>query len=139
MSNKLAYCDTSKLRHRLYNKTAVLSTKSISMLVEEANRIMDESRLEVPVQSGTLQSIADVVVTRRSELKVAIKIGYGCNGDAYNEKSKMWASRYAVLVHEDMTLNHPNGGKAKFFEDPLRRGRQRIHDAMQVLLKEVGK
>lgn len=30
------------------------------------------------------------------------------------------ASAYAGLVHEDLDMPHPNGGKAKFLEDPVR-------------------
>lgn len=37
-----------------------------------------------------------------------------------NPKNMMQASTYAGRVHEDLDMPHPNGGKAKFLEDPVR-------------------
>lgn len=55
-------------------------------------------------------------------------IGYGGNGDPVNPKTGKRASEYMVKVHEDLEARHPRGGKAKFFEDPLREY-LRDHDA----------
>lgn len=40
--------------------------------------------------------------------------------NAINPKSSLPASAYAGTVHEDLDMAHPNGGKAKFLEDPVR-------------------
>lgn len=32
-----------------------------------------------------------------------------------------FSARHAAKVHEDLTMQHPNGGQAKFLEAPLRR------------------
>lgn len=40
--------------------------------------------------------------------------------DAVNPKSGLPASSYAAIVHEDLDMRHPGGGKAKFLEDPVR-------------------
>lgn len=37
-----------------------------------------------------------------------------------NPKNGLQASTYAGRVHEDLDMPHPNGGKAKFLEDPVR-------------------
>lgn len=37
-----------------------------------------------------------------------------------NSKNGLQASTYAGRVHEDLDMPHPNGGKAKFLEDPVR-------------------
>lgn len=37
-----------------------------------------------------------------------------------NPKNGLSASTYAATVHEDLDMPHPNGGKAKFIEDPVR-------------------
>lgn len=37
-----------------------------------------------------------------------------------NPKTGLPASAYASVVHEDLDMPHPNGGKAKFLEDPIR-------------------
>jgi hypothetical protein len=31
-----------------------------------------------------------------------------------------YSAPYAVYVHENLTANHPNGGQAKFLEQPMR-------------------
>lgn len=40
--------------------------------------------------------------------------------DAINPKSGLPVSAYAAVVHEDLDMPHPRGGKAKFLEDPVR-------------------
>lgn len=44
----------------------------------------------------------------------------GTYGDEINPRSGIPVSRYAGIVHEDLSLQHPRGGKAKFLEDPVR-------------------
>jgi hypothetical protein len=138
MTKSLMSCNTKKLRRALLEKAKIMSAGEIDIVVEEANRIMEESRLEVPVDSGTLQSIADVVVVRYSPTSADVVIGYGVNGDVYNAKSKQWASKYARLIHEDLSLNHPNG-HAKFFSVPVARGRVRIRRRIKALVRSVVK
>lgn len=31
-----------------------------------------------------------------------------------------YVAYYAIYVHEDLSMNHPNGGEAKYLEKPLR-------------------
>lgn len=40
--------------------------------------------------------------------------------NSINPKTGLPASTYAARVHEDLDMPHPNGGKAKFLEDPIR-------------------
>lgn len=103
--------------------------------------IMLESLGEVPVATGTLRSSAFLGVARRTDVKnyrYGAVMGYG---DARSLASTMdfgpieWlmepsnninpetglpASEYAAEVHENLSMPHPNGGKAKFLEDPVR-------------------
>lgn len=51
--------------------------------------------------------------------KVGLIKGHGV-GDAINPKNGLPASAYAAVVHEDLDMPHPRGGKAKFLEDPVR-------------------
>lgn len=37
-----------------------------------------------------------------------------------------YTMHYAVYVHEDLTANHPNGGQAKFLEQPAREMRTQL-------------
>lgn len=40
--------------------------------------------------------------------------------DPVNPKTGLPVSAYAAVVHEDLDMPHPRGGKAKFLEDPVR-------------------
>lgn len=110
---------------------------TISSVIEGVNRgtkwatelacqlIYEESQFQVPRDTGTLAESGFYAVERRTELaKSSYRyrgiIGYGGNGDPTNPKTLIPASVYARTVHEDLSAKHPNGGKAKFLEDPLR-------------------
>ena len=102
-------------------------TKSATELA--CQDILEESLRQVPRDTGTLASTAFYEVTRRTALKGYIYqgvigyaglVGAGAGRDAYNPVSRRYASEYAVRVHEDLSAEHPNGGKAKFLEDPVR-------------------
>lgn len=103
--------------------------------------IMSDSLEQVPVDTGTLISSSYFGVSRRSDLRsyrYGAVLGYGTpegiedvvslggidwireptNG--VNPKNGHQASTYAGRVHEDLDMPHPNGGKAKFLEDPIR-------------------
>lgn len=97
---------------------------------EQACReILEESLKQVPMDTGTLASTGFYEVQRNastSRYTYEGIVGYGgssgpgANHDAINMKSAAFVSEYAVRVHEDLDANHPNGGKAKFLEDPVR-------------------
>lgn len=38
---------------------------------------------------------------------------------------------YAIIVHEDLEMNHPNGGQAKYLEQPLRENKKRMADIIR--------
>lgn len=103
--------------------------------------IMSESLGQVPVDTGTLISSAFLGVSRRTDIgsyRYGAILGYGDPeylstavdfgpidwhmepSNNINPKSGLQASTYAARVHEDLDMPHPNGGKAKFLEDPMR-------------------
>lgn len=97
---------------------------------EQACReILEESLKQVPRDTGTLASTAFYDVSRNMLTKrytyqgvvgYAGSAGGGTSHDRLNPKSGANVSSYAVRVHEDLDAKHPNGGKAKFLEDPVR-------------------
>jgi len=108
---------------------------------QAAWEIMSDSLGEVPVDTGTLISSAYLGISRRTDIKsyrYGAVLGYGDTKgintqvdfgpidwampptDNINPKSGFQASTYAAKVHEDLDMSHPNGGKAKFLEDPIR-------------------
>lgn len=103
--------------------------------------IMSESFAQVPVDTGTLYDSAYFGVSRRTDVKnyrYGAIMGYGDTegiggaiglgpiewikepNNGINPKNGFQASTYAAKVHEDLDMPHPNGGKAKFLEDPVR-------------------
>lgn len=96
---------------------------------QACQEILEESLRQVPRDTGTLASTAFYDVQRRRSTKnytyegvvgYAGQAGAGMSHDRVNPKSGAAASKYATKVHEDLSAMHPNGGKAKFLEDPVR-------------------
>lgn len=101
-------------RQRFRQRARVTFTDAFSTrLVKRANegvkeimeKVFEESQQEVPYDTGRLQESGKLRDTGKS-----IIITYG-NSEV----------NYAEVQHEDLSLNHPNGRKAKFIEDPLNR------------------
>lgn len=103
--------------------------------------IMSDSFSQVPIDTGTLYNSAFFGVSRRTDIKsyrYGAILGYGSvegiarevdfgpvewikePDNGVNPKNGFQASTYAAKVHEDLDMPHPNGGKAKFLEDPVR-------------------
>lgn len=96
---------------------------------QACQEILEDSLRQVPRDTGTLASTAFYDVQRRRTTKrytyegivgYAGMVGAGYSHDRFNPKSRRAASEYAFIVHEDLGAVHPNGGKAKFLEDPVR-------------------
>lgn len=96
---------------------------------QACKEILEESLKQVPRDTGTLASTAFYSVNRRMSTKrytyegvvgYAGQSGAGMSHDRVNPKSGKAASKYVFIVHEDLEAAHPNGGKAKFLEDPVR-------------------
>src|SRR5262245_6375911 len=41
---------------------------------------------------------------------------------------------YAIYVHEDLTMNHPHGGQAKFLEEPAKK---LVNDMTEIVREQV--
>ena len=78
-------------------------------LEAEAEAILDQSRMLVPVQTGLLLSTGLVEPTYMTTTGVAVTISYGGHGLA----------PYAARIEFDTHLNHPNGGQAHFLQEPF--------------------
>jgi hypothetical protein len=78
-------------------------------LHDEGEEIMRVSAGYVPVKSGALRGTGFVDKPVFVPDGVTIRLHYG-GGPAKD---------YAVKQHEDLTLHHPTGGKAKYLELPF--------------------
>lgn len=97
-------------------------------LYEEANRIFNESQALVPVDTGALRSSGQVTLPQQGASGVQVTIGYGGA-----------AAPYAIYVHERMELNHPNGGQAKYLEEPVMAAADGIADRLADTLDAIAK
>lgn len=84
-----------------------------AILNRAAERIYRNSQQLVPVDTGALKRSAKIIraSTRKDSDKVTAAVQYGMAG-AFRDVF------YAVVVHEDLSAKHPNGGEAKFLEKP---------------------
>jgi hypothetical protein len=76
-------------------------------VVDYAFAIMGESMEECPHDTGDLRRSNFVDEVEDVGMIISLVMGY--------------ALYYAVYVHENLFARHPNGGKAKFLEDPMMR------------------
>lgn len=74
--------------------------------------LLRQSRNEVPYDQGDLSNSGKVTVVRR---------------DDEVEGAVSFDTPYAVVQHEDPTLQHQDGRKAKYLGDPLRENAPRYH------------
>lgn len=96
-----------------------LGNGSRKALIAACEEILDESMIQVPVETTTLMNSAFYEITGDYKTGWNAILGYGGNGDPINPKTGKPASSYMLAVHEDLTAHHPIG-KAKYLEDPVR-------------------
>jgi hypothetical protein len=71
-------------------------------LAKGVEHVLTESRKQVPIEEGTLER-SGVASVDEASLRGAVS----------------YDTPYAVRQHEDLTLRHDPGRKAKYLEDPL--------------------
>ena len=89
--------------------------KGLRKLGEE---ILTEAKELCPVDSGTLRQSGSV---RANSKNKTVEISFN--------------TPYALKQHEEMSYNHPNGGQAKYLEQPFN---ERVKDAQWYAEKEIG-
>jgi hypothetical protein len=87
-------------------------------LKKAAEHLLTEARKEVPLEHGTLERSGTASVEPES-LTAAISFD----------------TPYAVVQHEDLTLRHVNGRKAKYLEDPMARERGTVGDIIRAEIR----
>lgn len=103
-----------------------------AIIKEEAEAILAESLAEVPRDTGALANSADIMEIEDGDYAVY----YGAPG-YINPKNGTPVDAYMVKVHEDLSASHPNGGKAKFLEDPVRRHEQKFESRLARKLRSL--
>lgn len=80
-------------------------------LQKAAEHLLQVSREQVPIEEGTLER-SGVASVDESDLRAAVS----------------YDTVYAVRQHEDLTLRHDEGRKAKYLEDPMNEERGTMLD-----------
>jgi hypothetical protein len=99
--------------------------ETAAALKKEAEITMTESKLEVPVDTGSLRNSGFVQAPKMFNNNISVKLGYGGVATKVNPKTGELTTQYAIQVHEDLSVRH-RVGKAKFLEDPIKRRRNDI-------------
>lgn len=84
-----------------------------------ADKVEEQSLMEVPRDTGSLANSFFRESTMTLE-EYSVTVGYGSESVKINPKNSSLTTDYMLEVHENLDKDHPNGGKAKFLEDPVR-------------------
>ena len=93
-----------------------VETVPTQILLEEAPRIEETAKIRTPEKTGKLKEQVKVSVSRDKR-----RPGLYAQASAFNR-----GYDYALIQHENLSYNHPNGGQAKFLESAFVEGVERI-------------
>ena len=93
-----------------------VETVPTQILLEEAPRIEETAKIRTPEKTGKLKESVKVRVSRDKRIP-----GLYAQASAFNR-----GYDYALIQHENLSYNHPNGGQAKFLESAFVEGVERI-------------
>lgn len=93
-----------------------VETVPTNILLEEAPRIEETAKIRTPEKTGKLKESVKVRVSRDKR-----RPGLFAQASARNR-----GYDYALIQHENLSYNHPNGGQAKFLESAFVEGVERI-------------
>ena len=108
----VGYGDVQEVNKNLFNLIKALPEEIERALQEEAQRTLEiaQGRDLIPIKSGAMQASGEVSETEISGATTTIHISFGGSSPS---------DRYTYIQHEDLSINHPNGGGAKFLEIAL--------------------
>lgn len=93
-----------------------------ALLMAELAALQDvglDAKARCPVDTGALAG--SIYAAIYGEL---VEIGFGGPAD-----------KYAVRVHEDLSMRHPNGGEAKFLTRAMDQGLPKVYETIAALMK----
>ena len=93
-----------------------VETVPTNILLEEAPRIEETAKIRTPEKTGKLKESVKVRVSSDKR-----RPGLYAQASAFNR-----GYDYALIQHENLSYNHPNGGQAKFLESAFVEGVERI-------------
>lgn len=93
-----------------------VETVPTNILLEEAPRIEETAKIRTPEKTGKLKESVKVRVSC-DKRRPGLYAQASATNRGYN---------YALIQHENLSYNHPNGGQAKFLESAFVEGVERI-------------
>ncbi len=115
---KLRKSDERRLNARMEKANHYVGVGAREGLREFARKVINRSQPLVPVWTGAMKSTYYIRPPRVSKNRTTIDFGYD-GTTRTNPRTGIPVSEYLMKQHEDLSLNHPRGGQAKFFEQPL--------------------
>lgn len=98
-----------------------VETVPTHILLEEAPRIEETAKIRTPEKTGKLKESVKVRVSR-DKRRPGLYAQASATNHGYN---------YALIQHENLSYNHPNGGQAKFLESAFVEGVARIESRIE--------
>ena len=107
-----AFVDTQNVHKALFNLIKATPEEIERALQEEAKLVLEiaQSPTLIPIKSGAMRDSGEVSRTEIQGNETSIAISFGGSSPS---------DRYTFIQHEDLSINHPNGGAAKFLERAL--------------------
>jgi len=117
---------------------AAIREAAAEAIKESLVDLKDESTQQAPVDTGDLRgncsvTFEDEVLFPASEGEDLRPQGKELTGDVG------YSLPYALRQHEDMSLKHPKGGKAKYLEDPYNAKKKKYQDHIASAISEATK
>ena len=109
-NSKFTFAGLKELRANLRGLRSSTKKSMILAGAKHAHRVMAASKQLVPVDTAKLMISGEVLEPEITDAGVIIALVYGTSEPTSN---------YAVVQHERLDFNHPNGGQAKYLEQPL--------------------
>lgn len=110
---------TIKVKWRGEQAAQLARAAAYQGLVAGGEHLLSESKAEVPIDQRILQNSGAVTPLPPDSVAVS-----------YN-------TPYAVKQHEELSYNHPKGGKAKYLEDPYHREKNTIRKLIATTIRRA--
>lgn len=126
-SNFVNRAGVSKLQYRFKHISELTEKETVKELKNIAEDLLNDSLDIVPYDEGDLYGAGYISPVSRGPTGPEIEVGYRADGQNSIEK--------ILVQHEDLSLSHPGGKRAKFLSTPYLSNKARYAEQ----LKDAGR
>ena len=119
----------NSIRRNIRNMKKEVKEKTIEAFEDVVLDLADKALNLAPVDTGRLRKSADPEVKIKAN-KITATV-------TFSAKNPDNGYDYALIQHEDLSFKHPNGGQAKYLEQPLKENRDRYKKFVADKIKEA--